>query len=241
MDDLNPPVIPDGVEGYAPLHSFKIWDENFNDGDVGGITKSLLRYGYNRTISRWQDDVVMAGNHTLLALLACYSMGKVPFGGKNIIVKDDDWYILFSDCSHLTKEEALAYAIADNEWARNAARDEGMLLKHLVAIGQVAVDNEDMDLILGTGFDEEKIALLAAAVEESIVNDDLDNLGDETGETGAGGDDINSNFDPMIKVQVTPEVMERWNTIMKGAAEDKRGERLGEILSLIKEDELSWW
>ncbi|MFN8452467.1 MAG: hypothetical protein U0521_28650 [Anaerolineae bacterium] len=91
----------------------------------------------NAALRVWQDNVVMAGNHTLQALRLIQQEGWKPeldhhFPPTNVVEHDGAWYVPYIDMSHLDAVEARAFAIADNHIARQAVVDEEKLARYLV-------------------------------------------------------------------------------------------------------------
>ena len=102
--------------------------------NLGAIKSSLLRFGQQKPIVVDAKGIVRAGNGTLAALKA--------LGWKEVrIVR-----------STLEGSEATAYAIADNRTAELADWDDDALSQTLAAL-QI----EDEDLALATGFDAKEI------------------------------------------------------------------------------------
>lgn len=144
--------IPDN---YIDLDTVRLWEQNYNEGNVGLIAIMIRRYGFNRAPSIWRDNEVRAGNHTVMALRELQKNGDAA--PEHVIEQDGKWYIPYIDVSHLNETEALAYAIADNKAAKEASEDEAMLAKYLKAI-----KNDDETLFEATGFDEDDIRKLFA-------------------------------------------------------------------------------
>ena len=116
--------------------------------NLGAIKSSLLRFGQQKPIVVDAKGIVRAGNGTLAALKA--------LGWKEVrIVR-----------STLEGSEATAYAIADNRTAELAEWHDDALSQTLAAL-QI----EDEDLALATGFDEKDIDALLAPTE--IEEDDV--------------------------------------------------------------------
>ena len=116
--------------------------------NLGAIKSSLLRFGQQKPIVVDAKGIVRAGNGTLAALKA--------LGWKEVrIVR-----------STLEGSEATAYAIADNRTAELAEWDDDALSQTLAAL---QIENED--LALATGFDEKDIDALLAPTE--IEEDDV--------------------------------------------------------------------
>ena len=82
------------------LSSMQTWTRNYNQGDIGAIYTSILRWGFNGALRVWYDrdnpdaepPVVIAGNHTYLALLQMRDEGSDP--PANIDVgPEGDWFV----------------------------------------------------------------------------------------------------------------------------------------------------
>ena len=146
---------------YKPLSSLIPWARNYNQGDVAAIAQSVRRFGYNRTISVWRENIVMAGNHTLKALLMlkreCDAGAPVPAG--QIQIRDGEWWVLVSDVAHLSYSEAEAYAIADNRTAALAEADDRALADLLSELAS----NVDKSLLPATGYTSDDLAQLLHA------------------------------------------------------------------------------
>lgn len=124
---------------YKSLDDLRIWQDNYNQGDVNGIARSIRRFGFNNAPRVWQGNEVRGGNHTVLALRQIKAEGPRPdldkhWPPENVAVSGDDWRIPWIDISHLDALEATAFAIADNQHARNASQDDRMLYDYLNAI-----------------------------------------------------------------------------------------------------------
>lgn len=188
----------DGIPpGYTALSSLSQWQDNYNQGDVGLIAAIIDEYGYNRSISVWQGGVVMAGNHTLLALMWLKAQGyKVP---QNVIEHDGEWYLMTSSCAHLDYEAAQEYAIADNRAAARATQDETKLVAMLKAIHaqDTALGTNRLEVI---GYDKDDILDL---LRRNKLLEDKDGDG---GEEGAGG--ANAGQTPGEKAQAVWQVNE---------------------------------
>lgn len=133
-----------------PLSELSVWERNYNEGDIGAISTSIATFGYNRSIAVWRDGIVIAGNHTLLALQWLYKQqADVP---QNVQVIDGEWWVQVTDVSHLSEEAATAYAIADNRTAALANPDMEALTTLLQEVA-----NYDDTLFAATGFDAETL------------------------------------------------------------------------------------
>jgi len=167
---------------YKSLSSLIEWSDNYNHGDVNAIAHSIRRFGMNNALRVWRGDVVMAGNHTCKALKLIREQGPQPdvdllWPPANVIIVKDEWYVQFVDVSHLDEVAVKAFAIADNNLARQAVADETLLAQYLQEIAA-----SDMDMLSATGFDElDMNRLIAKAAADLQAADDS---GDQT-ERGA--------------------------------------------------------
>lgn len=132
------------------VKDIQLWQANYRQGDVQMIARSIQRFGYNRSVSLWRDNVVIAGNHTVKALK--YLEDNQADAPKNVIVgKDGDWSIEVTDVSHLDEQEAEAYAIADNRASDIATNDNEQLASLLSQLHE-----SDMNLFEATGWGEQQ-------------------------------------------------------------------------------------
>ena len=113
-----------------------------DEKNLGAIRSSLQRFGQQKPIVVDASGVVRAGNGTLAAAKA--------LGWKEIAIVR----------SPLSGSEATAYAIADNRSSELAEWDDDVLSQTLAAL-QI----EDEDLALATGFDAKEIDSLLAPDE----------------------------------------------------------------------------
>ena len=116
--------------------------------NIQSIIASLKRFGQQKPIVVDANGIVRAGNGTLMA---AKQLGYTEIA----IVR-----------SPLKGSEATAYAIADNRTAELAEWDEGSLAEQLAAL-QI----EDEELALATGFDEADIDALLAPDE--VIEDEV--------------------------------------------------------------------
>lgn len=162
------------------LDALTLWEDNYNHGDVLAIANSIRRTGFNSTPRLWEGGVVMAGNHSVAALRLIQAEGPRPktdqqYPPANVTLDaDGGWMIDYVSIGHLTHEEAVAFAIADNELARKAVSDGALLVRYLRDLPE--------DLVSITGFDEASIEALEASLEGLDDGDDLDALDLDTEE-----------------------------------------------------------
>jgi len=149
--------------------------------NIDAIAKSLQRFGQRRPLVVWRDQVI-AGNGTLQAAIG------IGWQVVDITRCPDDW----------TKDEAQAYAIADNRIGELAEWDNETLLGIL---GEL-----DDDLIAATGFDDPELEDINAAFGDPP---DLDSLGEQF------NDDSGDRGLVRITFQVDPDIAAMWNTILK--------------------------
>lgn len=155
---------------YQPLSQLQPWADNYNHNDVAEIARSIRRFGFNAALRVWRDNIIMAGNHTFLALRRIQSEGPQPqldrnWPPANVIVQADEWYVLWVDVSHLDTMEAKAYAIADNNLARKAVSDDKLLAEYLQEIAEA-----DPSLFVATGYDDKSLDRLIAQIAHEIAN-----------------------------------------------------------------------
>lgn len=144
------------TEMIKALSELTPWDKNYNFGDLGAIATSLAKFGYNRSISVWRDGEIRAGNHTFKAL--CWLKKQKAQPPVNVEARNGDWYIETTDCSHLTPEQATAYAIADNRTVELASHDDEKLAELLSSVAEF-----DTELFESTGYDEESLGAIISA------------------------------------------------------------------------------
>jgi len=139
----------DLTENLVPLQDLILLPGNPRHGDVGAISQSLERFGQRSPIKINADNVVLGGNHTLLAAQA--------LGWTQIAVTITDG---------LEGAEQSAYALADNRLSDLATYDNELLFDMTMH-----VQDETGDLA-GTGYDMEDVEDLRLEVERGGVSDD---------------------------------------------------------------------
>ena len=172
---------------YKPLSELRMWEANYNQGDIGAIAQAISAFGFRGALRVWKDDMVIAGNHTLMALMSLKAQGPLPEDKRppsinykwppvGVIEQDGDWYIKYIDCSDFNEVEAKAFAIADNEIARKATRDEAALAQLLIEIYQY-------DKLIGeaTGLDAEGLDELIVDLSSTppSIPDDFKEYGED--------------------------------------------------------------
>lgn len=163
---------------FRALSALNAWQDNYNHNDIRAIARSIRRFGMNGALRVWRGTV-MAGNHTFKALQLIREEGPDAtldrsFPPEHIRVSGDDWLVLCIDVSHLTDErEVKAFAIADNQLARNAVADEDVLAKYLRE-----VSDYDDAAIAATGFDDDQLQRLLARLADDLV--ESEDIGEQT-------------------------------------------------------------
>jgi hypothetical protein len=194
-------AIPNNAE--MSIDDLHLWPDNYNQGDVQAIARSILRFGMNGVLRVWQDNTVIAGNHTLRALLLLKDLGPdkalVELGfaedkdpatladeldwfcwpPQHVAAEGDTWTVAMVDVSHLNQQEATAFAIADNETARLSRPDDGKLAALLQQV-QGTVSATAM------GLSEEQVAHLLQQAS-TTTNDRPDEEPERTYEEGDTG------------------------------------------------------
>lgn len=152
----------------VPLSALQEWADNYNHNDIDGIARSIRRFGFNNALRVWRDGIIMAGNHTFKALLLIKEQGAKPdldraWPPSNIVIDGDEWHVPCIDVSHLDEMEAKAFAIADNQLARQAVTDDKLLAQYLQEIAAA-----DPVMLVATGYDSKGLDKLIAQVIEGI-------------------------------------------------------------------------
>lgn len=169
---------------FKRLADLEPWDRNFNQGDVGAIARSVGAFGYNGRLAT-HGTTVMAGNHALAALLRLRENGAAFPGGKGLRLEDDgEWAVLVTPLDHLSRQQAEAFAIADNRTRDLAGTNEEVLAALLREIADA-----DEAMFEATGYDA----------------DDLDRLLARTFEG-------HSDVDAEPKLDIADELAEKWGT-----------------------------
>lgn len=201
MEHTNESLI---LHGYTPLDDLQLWDGNYNHGDIGRIYASLKKFGVNKGVSKWRAAptdpwVVVAGNHTVIVLtwlrkdkrLADSNNTPFEIKGTALVIVGGVWYVQAASCEHLTKDQAVAYAIADNRIASLATQDDQLLSRYLDGLLTLAQETEDAELLTATGYDYEDVEILRQIAfgteDDETPPDDEDDDTPPRGDTGKDG------------------------------------------------------
>lgn len=141
-----------GIRAVDSLIPYARNARTHSDAQVAQIAASISEFGFNNPILTHGDGVV-AGHGRLLAARKL-GMATVPC----------------LDLAHLTKTQARAYVLADNQLAMNAGWDQEMLALELVELKDEGVDLDilgfpDVDALLAT---EAPAGLLPGTDEDAV-------------------------------------------------------------------------
>lgn len=123
--------------------------ENYNNGDVDGISESIMLNGMYRPIYvQRSTSFIVAGNHTWMA---CKGLGaeQIP--------------VVYMDIDDAT---ALRIMLADNEYAKKAKADYGQMVNVLELV--LSMDGT----LAGTGILDHELAQLKALAETPFDTND---------------------------------------------------------------------
>jgi len=178
---------------WRNIDDLEVWEDNPNEGDIGGIITSILRFGFQDELNVWAGEI-MAGNHrkkALLVIRAMHNRGEdreridtAIKKSKRLRVDEGIWQVSVCDISHLdTREEAIGYALAENQTGRRGRDNPNALIPLLEALRGC-----DLTIYEATGFDDD---LLNDAIEQ------MKRDGDYTGafEDKKTVDDTSDDFD----------------------------------------------
>jgi DNA modification methylase len=147
------------------LTELALWERNYRRGQIDAIVRSVQEFGFMGAVRvRLENDkyTVYAGNHALKALLKIWDEGlPAPIG---IEVDGSSWMVPCVDISHLSPEQAIAFAIADNriqELGDNDTDQLTTLLQELAAF--------NADLLTAAGYD---LSFLPSSVPEEEAEKD---------------------------------------------------------------------
>jgi hypothetical protein len=155
-----------------PIAQLCAWEDNYNTNDVASIALSIRRYGFNNALRVWRDNIIMAGNHTFAGLLLIEAEGPRPYVDQswppaNVTVHDGQWFVQVVDVAHLSDIEAKAFAIADNQLARQAVTDDVLLARYLQEIAE-----HDKAMTAASGFDDAAFDAMMKYLTADMVDDD---------------------------------------------------------------------
>ena len=141
-------MIQNDLRGLAcDIDDLNLLPGNPRRGNVEAVARSLEAFGQRKPIvARRSDRVVIAGNHTLQA---ARSLGWAEVA---VVWVDDD------------EVTSKAFALADNRTAELGDYDQELLAELIGEVGSV-----DPELLAASGWSEEAVAELVAALEPEVL------------------------------------------------------------------------
>lgn len=149
---------------YLPLSTLRKHPKNYRVGDIDGIIKSIIRFGFNGDL-RVREGLIIAGNQSFTALARMKDEGKPA--PNRIQVEDNEWLIHCIDLSHLSETDALAYLVADNKTQESGTIEDAALLSILQEVKAL-----DRSAFEATGFDDKGINFLIASQRRREVREE---------------------------------------------------------------------
>lgn len=160
---------------WYDIDTLSEWNENPNEGDVGKIIVSILRWGFIDELNVYNNEI-MAGNHRREALLEIRRMSQrkgkekanaekaIRMSTRLKIMDDGRWLVGASDISHLpNRNEAQGYALASNRLAHISYDDSARLIS---VINEITLEGKD--IVVAAGFDDEDINDVMASLTEGL-------------------------------------------------------------------------
>lgn len=175
---------------FLPLSTLRNWDDNYHRGNVDRVVSSFVEFGFRGALRVWSDNIIIAGNTSLVGLNVMKAQGLAkPAGPIRVDPATGDWLIPCIDCRDFTRVRATAFAIADNHTAELGENDDQQLAKLLQQINA-----EDATLLDATGYDAEALqSLLDASDGED------DSPSDTSGDDEAGEKALNRADELLLK------------------------------------------
>jgi len=195
------------------LSDYKPDPHNANKGTERGVymlDRSIEEVGLARSIVAAADGTIPAGNKTLQAAAdaGIEAVIEVETDGRAlVVVKRTDW-------ETADTEQARKYAYYDNRTAEvGLAWDAEQILADL-----------DAGVDLSALFHDDELDTILALAQGPPS---LDELGEMYGDPGE------RDFWPFIRVQVSPETFELWQSLMAQVDGDDEAERAARILEAV--------
>jgi hypothetical protein len=228
--------------GYFPimatvqrkLTDLSLWPDNYNEGDIGLIIVSILTFGFDVVPRIWvdpatpQNQIVMANNHACAAvqqihmfgrdILERYDLPAQQWPPANVTEKKGDWLIDVLPISHLSYDEAAAFAVADNEIARKSVRNLPKLIGILSPLAQ-----KKPHLFRGTGIDRDQLDDMLKLINPPSL-DDLEKRFGEPQEDDAF---------PILRLKLHPETMERYLGLMEQIGTGTDAEKFRRLIDSV--------
>jgi len=146
------------------IDKLKPYEKNprINSGAVNYVVNSIKANGFNQPLVVDQNNIVCVGHTRLLA-------------AKELGLKEVPCYV-----KSMTKEQFIAYNLADNKTSEYSQWDKDLLKENMMELNLI-----DDSMLIGTGFDQDYIDhLLGDLEDETNYGDknkeiDTDSFGDE--------------------------------------------------------------
>lgn len=184
---------------FMPISDLVRWDKNPKEHDLETIKTSIRRFGFVAPIIvDGNTGTMVAGHGRLQALAELEAEGIDPPQGLEVDETSGAWKAPVRIVPFLSKDEAAAYAIADNRLVESGGWNEAALTEVLLEIQKSTEQGLE-----GIGYDQAALdALLAFSTlsgDSTGGEDDPFNPGDGD---DAGGEDIQatSGVDPTIRI-----------------------------------------
>mgnify|MGYP006316760821 CR=1 FL=1 len=216
------PTSTDGLRiDYIPLAELvtKKHVRNPKDHDLGAISRSVNRFGFTAPVLMDERTGYLAAGHGRIDTLAqLKAQGHEPPAN----VRQDaagEWLVpVVRGVAFNSDAEIEAYLVADNRLTILGGWNEpelAALLQDLAA--------QDTALLEVTGYDGDDLQALL----DDLTPPTLDEL------AMRHGDSDGSEFDPVIRVQVPPDVFERYQTILAICDGETEADKFAAMLDMI--------
>ena len=204
---------------YTALADLKRHPRNPKDHDLGAISRSVNRFGFTAPVIVDERTGYLAAGHGRIDTLAQLKAqgGEPP---ANIQTnKAGEWLVpVIRGVAFNSDAEIEAYLVADNRLTELGGWNEpelAALLQDLAA--------QDTALLEATGYDGDDLQQLL----DELTPPTLDELAIRYGESDG------SEFDPVIRVQVPPDVFERYQTVLATCDGETEADKFAAMLELI--------
>lgn len=207
--------IDPSIEHLAhPVEGLRPFPDNARMGDTDKIGVSLLKNKQYRPIvvntregTRYGDGCVLAGNHTYFAAM--------ELGWTHVAVT-------FVDADD---KRARNINLVDNKASDDARYDEAVLAR----LVEEAQREDEFGDLSATGFTQEELQDLRAAMDEPM---DLDDLAEEYGEP------TEDEFWPQIKVRVPQDAFDHFHSLMGQSSETVEGKKFAAVLAAVRASDI---
>lgn len=212
--------VTDGLHiEYVSIDALKKHPRNPKDHDIGAISRSVGRFGFTSpVIVDERTGYLVAGHGRIDTLAQMKAQGKQP--PANVQKSGNDWLVpVIRGVAFNSDAEVEAYLVADNRLTILGGWNEpelAGLLQDLAA--------QDQALLEATGYDADDLQALL----DELTPPTLDELATRH------GDSDGSEFNPVIRVQVPPDVFERYQTILATCDGETEADKFAAMLDMIE-------